>query len=84
MFKINRFIFTENIQIIGMSATIGNLNDLCKFLNAEVYTRNFRPVELTEYIKCDNKIFKIQYNAEKMVQFARNIENVTKIIFVLN
>ncbi|CAG9764616.1 unnamed protein product [Ceutorhynchus assimilis] len=51
-----------NIQIIGMSATIGNIMDLSKFLNAEVYTKNFRPVELTEYVKCENMIAKINWN----------------------
>uniref|UniRef100_A0A6P7FQQ0 Helicase POLQ-like n=1 Tax=Diabrotica virgifera virgifera TaxID=50390 RepID=A0A6P7FQQ0_DIAVI len=51
-----------NIQIIAMSATIGNIADLCKFLNADVYTKNFRPVELTEYVKCTNKIAKVNWN----------------------
>ncbi|CAG9822832.1 unnamed protein product [Phaedon cochleariae] len=51
-----------NIQIIGMSATIGNLPDICEFLNAEAYTKNFRPVELSEYVKCGNEIAKINWN----------------------
>lgn len=48
-----------------MSATIGNLTEICKFLNADVYTRNFRPVELTEYVKCGNEIAKINWNVEE-------------------
>ncbi|XP_060525528.1 helicase POLQ-like isoform X1 [Cylas formicarius] len=51
-----------NIQIIGMSATIGNIGDICKFLNANVYTNTFRPVELTEYVKCGNEIARINWN----------------------
>ncbi|EDV96295.1 helicase POLQ-like [Drosophila grimshawi] len=48
-----------NIQIVGMSATIGNLNEISAFLNADVYTRGFRPVELKEYIKCGNDLLEI-------------------------
>ncbi|KAH8278259.1 hypothetical protein KR044_009024, partial [Drosophila immigrans] len=48
-----------NIQIVGMSATIGNLNEISMFLNADVYTRGFRPVELREYIKCGNEILEL-------------------------
>ncbi|KAM8711021.1 hypothetical protein ACLKA7_017621 [Drosophila subpalustris] len=48
-----------NIQIVGMSATIGNLNEISAFLNADVYTRGFRPVELKEYIKCGKDILEI-------------------------
>lgn len=45
-----------------MSATIGNLKEICTFLNADVYQRNFRPVELTEYVKCGDEIAKINWD----------------------
>lgn len=51
-----------NIQIVGMSATIGNLDEICKFLNAEAFTKNFRPVELVEFVKCGKEIARINWN----------------------
>ncbi|KAH8402825.1 hypothetical protein KR222_001892, partial [Zaprionus bogoriensis] len=48
-----------NIQIVGMSATIGNLHEISTFLNADVYRRGFRPVELNEYIKCGKDLLHI-------------------------
>ncbi|XP_037030980.1 helicase POLQ-like [Bradysia coprophila] len=51
------------IQIVGMSATIGNLSEIGKFLNADIYTRNFRPVELKEYVKCGSDILSVNPNA---------------------
>lgn len=47
-----------------MSATIGNLNEIAQFLNADVYTRNFRPVELEEFIKCGSDLLKINAKAQ--------------------
>lgn len=47
-----------------MSATIGNLPDIQAFLNADVFTQNFRPVELTEYVKCGTEIAKINFNVK--------------------
>ncbi|KAH1019210.1 hypothetical protein HUJ04_009061 [Dendroctonus ponderosae] len=62
---LSKIIFlAENIQIVGMSATIGNIEDISKFLNAEVYRKNFRPVELTEYVKCENQIAKINWGCK--------------------
>lgn len=49
-----------------MSATIGNLSEISQFLNADVYTRGFRPVELQEYIKCGNDILKINVNGKSL------------------
>lgn len=42
-----------------MSATIGNMNEIGDFLNAHVYTRDFRPVQLTESVKINEDIFVI-------------------------
>jgi len=42
-----------------MSATIGNMQEIGDFLSAYVYTRDFRPVKLTETIKLNEQIFVI-------------------------
>lgn len=65
------------IQIVGMSATIGNLSEIAQFLNADVYCRDFRPVELTEYIKCGADILEVVPNAktvEEAFVVSRSVE----------
>ncbi|KAM3958213.1 mutagen-sensitive 301 [Aphomia sociella] len=47
------------IQIVGMSATIGNLQEIAEFLHADVFQREFRPVELVEYVKLGNMLHRI-------------------------
>ena len=42
----NLTLLTEPPQVIGMSATLNNISDLAKFLNADVYTSDFRPVSI--------------------------------------
>jgi replicative superfamily II helicase len=37
-------ISLAKLQIIGMSATLANIDDLLKFLDAEFYEERFRPV----------------------------------------
>lgn len=46
-----------------MSATIGNLNELATYLKADIYHKDFRPVELREHIKSGSEILEIKKNA---------------------
>lgn len=64
------------IQIVGMSATIGNLSEISEFLKADVYTRGFRPIELKEYIKCGRDILEINLQGktlEEIFVFSRSV-----------
>ena len=45
-------------RLIAMSATLSNFDEIGKFLNAQIEQRNFRPVELIEFVKFNQKIFK--------------------------
>ncbi|KAG1702420.1 DNA polymerase theta [Nymphon striatum] len=53
---------SDYIQIIGMSATLPNLDVLARWLNADYYVTDYRPVPLTEYVK----IGKTVYNSHTM------------------
>jgi DNA polymerase theta len=48
---------SDSVQIVGMSATLPNLNVVAKWLNADLYHTTYRPVPLTEYIKIGNNIY---------------------------
>lgn len=58
----SNYVDNSLIQIVGMSATISNLHEIASFLNADIYTRNFRPVELKEYIKIGSDLMYINPN----------------------
>uniref|UniRef100_A0A4W2ETE9 Helicase POLQ-like n=1 Tax=Bos indicus x Bos taurus TaxID=30522 RepID=A0A4W2ETE9_BOBOX len=62
---------SKTTQIIGMSATLNNVEDLQKFLQAEYYTSQFRPVELKEYLKINDTIYEVDSRAENGMTFSR-------------
>ncbi len=45
-----------DIQILGLSATIGNIDELAKWLDASLIQSSFRPVPLTEFIETKNDL----------------------------
>ncbi|KAM4635116.1 helicase POLQ-like isoform 2-T2 [Polymixia lowei] len=73
-------------QIIGMSATLGNIEDLQKFLRAENYTNDFRPVQLREYVKLKDSIYEMDpkedecFRLSRLLDFKKNCENVAGMI----
>eukprot|EP00106_Octopus_bimaculoides_P021111 XP_014788553.1 PREDICTED: DNA polymerase theta-like [Octopus bimaculoides] len=62
------------VQIIGMSATLPNLHVIAKWLDAALYTTNFRPVPLTECIKIGQTLF----NSEMVKLHELNINTKLK------
>lgn len=59
--------FKHKIQLITMSATLPNVDLLRKWLKAEYYHTDFRPVELREMIKINKDIFDQQMKLVKVV-----------------
>ncbi|XP_058125219.1 DNA polymerase theta [Anopheles ziemanni] len=55
-----RFVAKQNehrIQVVCMSATLPNIDLLARWLEAELFHTDFRPIELVEMIKIGNTIF---------------------------
>ena len=61
------------MQIIGMSATLPNLDLLAKWLKADLYKTDFRPVPLSEHIKINDEIFDSKF------KWVRNLNPLVKI-----
>ncbi|KAM6261547.1 helicase POLQ-like isoform 2-T2 [Porphyrio hochstetteri] len=73
--SLAKILYTsKNTQIIGMSATLNNVGDLQKFLQAEYYTNNFRPVKLKEYVKIRDTIYAVDGSTENGFTFARLLD----------
>ncbi|KRZ05961.1 Helicase POLQ-like [Trichinella zimbabwensis] len=72
---------SQNCQLIGISATLSNLEDLTTFLKADLFTANFRPVSLTEYVKIENILYKVNSNIncrDSLLEFYRHLPTAQK------
>lgn len=55
---INNFSESSvNIQVVGMSATLPNLDLLAQWLTADLYRTDYRPVPLSECVKIGTAIY---------------------------
>lgn len=44
------------LQVVAMSATFPNLDQVSRWLSAELYVTHFRPVQIREYVKTIGKV----------------------------
>uniref|UniRef100_A0A6E8WA03 Helicase POLQ-like n=1 Tax=Anopheles coluzzii TaxID=1518534 RepID=A0A6E8WA03_ANOCL len=66
-------VLRAGIQIVGMSATIGNLTEVARFMLADVYSRDFRPVELKEFVKCGDDLYAVRSKGQADGGSAENV-----------
>jgi POLQ-like helicase len=64
------------IQIVATTATLENKKELSDFLKAYLYERNFRPVELREFIKLESQIFEVD---KTRAHLNEELENIVKL-----
>ncbi|MEM0324494.1 MAG: DEAD/DEAH box helicase [Candidatus Aenigmatarchaeota archaeon] len=74
--KIKKII--PNIKIIGLSATIKNVEEIANWLNINFYKTDFRPVNLYEGVLLNNYIYLNNYKKIKLKE--NGIEGLIKTV----
>ena len=61
------------VQLIGMSATLPNLDHLARWMDAELYRTDFRPVPLTQTLKAGKTLYDASLSKLRDLNPAHNI-----------
>ena len=54
-----QYILRQQVQIVGMSATLPNISDLSGWLGASLYRTEFRPVDLSVRVCMNRKLYRV-------------------------
>lgn len=70
-----------DVQLIAMSATVGNVEDMSRWLQSKLYITSFRPVPLKEHIKAGKEIFDVKGEQLRLIQTCnlRDAEDVVSL-----
>ncbi|XP_068670682.1 helicase POLQ-like isoform X1 [Montipora foliosa] len=74
---LSKLMFASPLtQIIGMSATLSNIGDLKQFLKADIYSNDFRPVELKEFYKLGCDIYEVPKASDPLDKIYKPVRTV--------
>ncbi|XP_046847579.1 DNA polymerase theta-like [Xenia sp. Carnegie-2017] len=80
---VTQSIMDHNVQIIGMSATLPNVNTLATWLKADLYYTDYRPVPLTEYFKVGTVLYDRSGNVSRELDMSQLIDGDEEHVLLL-
>uniref|UniRef100_A0A914CCH5 Helicase POLQ-like n=1 Tax=Acrobeloides nanus TaxID=290746 RepID=A0A914CCH5_9BILA len=75
---LSKFLFKQKKQIVGMSATLSNCDEIASFLNAYIYKTDFRPVKLIERVKLNNSLYRVDCGGKLIFERDLGANNLLK------